>query len=61
VVNRLDFEALLEAINGIEVEWIHIRGHQGIWGNEEADRLASEGARKPLPPGIATVCATGYK
>lgn len=27
----------------------HVRGHQGVHGNEEADSLANIGSSKPLP------------
>ncbi|CAH8494753.1 unnamed protein product, partial [Schistosoma turkestanicum] len=42
---------LLEVINesGIQITWYHVRGHQGVHGNEEADSLANIGASKPLP------------
>ncbi|OQV15745.1 putative Ribonuclease H1 [Hypsibius exemplaris] len=61
VVNRADFEVLLEVMNGIEVDWIHVRGHQGVWGNEEADRLANEGSLMELPEEdcIPIIPATG--
>ena len=32
------------AANGTNVEFRHIRGHSGVWGNEMADKLAVEGA-----------------
>lgn len=47
VINREDFEALDKASKGIKVKWEHVRGHQGVPGNEAADRLANEGASKP--------------
>ncbi|XP_067134818.1 ribonuclease H1-like [Centruroides vittatus] len=40
VKNKEDFEALEIARKDLNVNWIHVRGHQGILGNEEADRLA---------------------
>lgn len=44
VQNREDFEKL-EKLNGeVEVVWLHILGHAGYRGNEEADRLSKEGA-----------------
>ncbi|KAM9316098.1 ribonuclease H1 [Gastrophryne carolinensis] len=46
VVNRDDFEKLDRLLRGIEVKWMHIPGHAGFGGNEEADRLAREGAKK---------------
>uniref|UniRef100_A0A914YBH6 ribonuclease H n=1 Tax=Panagrolaimus superbus TaxID=310955 RepID=A0A914YBH6_9BILA len=43
---------LLEAIDGVRkdvsVEFKHVYGHVGIHGNEMADALAREGARKFL-------------
>ncbi|XP_076441445.1 ribonuclease H1-like [Babylonia areolata] len=48
VINREDFENLDKAISGINVKWMHVRGHRGIEGNEAADRLANAGAKKPL-------------
>ncbi|KAM3932591.1 ribonuclease H1-like [Leptodactylus fuscus] len=47
VVNRRDFEKLDRLVQGLDVKWIHIPGHAGFGGNEEADRLAREGAQKP--------------
>ncbi|XP_045158632.1 ribonuclease H1-like [Mercenaria mercenaria] len=48
VINREDFECLLEAMDGVKINWVHVRGHRGIAGNEQADRLAVQGASKPL-------------
>ena len=46
VINKEDFVELENELRGISVKWVHVRGHQGIHGNEEADRLANEGANK---------------
>ena len=46
VVNKEDFLALDAAMQGINVEWNHVRGHRGIHGNEMADQLANQGALK---------------
>ncbi|KAL8561740.1 Ribonuclease H1 [Nucella lapillus] len=48
VINREDFEKLDNAILGMNIRWMHVRGHRGIEGNEAADRLANEGAKKHL-------------
>ncbi|XP_056420088.1 ribonuclease H1-like [Hyla sarda] len=47
VINREDFEKLDRLVQGLDVKWMHIPGHAGFGGNEEADRLAREGAQKP--------------
>ncbi|NP_001272732.2 ribonuclease H1 [Taeniopygia guttata] len=46
VINKEDFERLDNLAKDIEIQWMHIPGHAGFQGNEEADRLAREGARK---------------
>ena len=33
---------------GIKIKWQHVKGHAGIEGNEEADKLAVAGARMDL-------------
>ncbi|XP_039604776.1 ribonuclease H1 [Polypterus senegalus] len=48
VTNKDDFQKLDKATEGMQITWIHIPGHAGYQGNEEADRLAREGATKPL-------------
>ncbi|NXY90338.1 RNH1 Ribonuclease, partial [Alcedo cyanopectus] len=47
VINKEDFERLDNLSKDIEIQWMHIPGHAGFQGNEEADRLAREGASKP--------------
>ncbi|XP_073529080.1 ribonuclease H1 isoform X2 [Phyllobates terribilis] len=47
VINRGDFEKLDRLTQGLDVKWMHIPGHAGFGGNEEADKLAREGAQKP--------------
>jgi len=46
VKNREDLEELDDAMNSgkIQVKWNHVKGHAGIEGNEEADKLAVKGA-----------------
>ncbi|NXS93441.1 RNH1 Ribonuclease, partial [Jacana jacana] len=46
IINKEDFERLDNLSKGIEIQWMHVPGHAGFQGNEEADRLAREGARK---------------
>ncbi|XP_075720014.1 ribonuclease H1-like [Rhinoderma darwinii] len=46
VINRSDFENLDKLSRGLDVKWMHVPGHAGFGGNEEADRLAREGAQK---------------
>ncbi|XP_029965708.1 ribonuclease H1 [Salarias fasciatus] len=47
VVNKDDFVKLDRLNSELEVVWLHIPGHAGYKGNEEADRLSREGAAKP--------------
>ncbi|MCI4389532.1 hypothetical protein PGIGA_G00099160 [Pangasianodon gigas] len=47
VVNKEDFQKLDELNEELDVKWMHIPGHAGYLGNEEADRLSREGAAKP--------------
>lgn len=47
VTNKEDFVRLDQLAEGMDVQWMHIPGHSGFVGNEEADRLAREGARQP--------------
>jgi len=43
--NQEDFQELdKELTKDIEVRWHHVRGHQGIYGNEKADALARHGS-----------------
>ncbi|XP_045150212.1 ribonuclease H1-like [Echinops telfairi] len=46
VVNRSDFEKIDQASQGMAIQWEYVPGHRGIKGNEEANRLAVEGAKK---------------
>ncbi|XP_065112922.1 ribonuclease H1 isoform X1 [Paramisgurnus dabryanus] len=47
VINKEDFQKLDKLNAELEVIWMHIPGHAGFLGNEEADRLSREGAAKP--------------
>ncbi|NP_001272818.1 ribonuclease H1 [Echinops telfairi] len=46
VINKEDFVELDKLTQGMDIQWMHIPGHSGFVGNEEADRLAREGAKK---------------
>lgn len=46
VINKEDFMELDELSQGMDIKWMHIPGHSGFVGNEEADRLAREGAKQ---------------
>ncbi|XP_028858698.1 ribonuclease H1 [Denticeps clupeoides] len=48
IINKDDFEKLDKLNAELEVVWLHIPGHAGYAGNEEADRLSRDGAAKPL-------------
>ncbi|KAL2773518.1 ribonuclease H1 isoform 5 precursor, partial [Daubentonia madagascariensis] len=46
VINKEDFVALEKLTQGMDIQWMHVPGHSGFIGNEEADRLAREGAKQ---------------
>ncbi|XP_025723479.1 ribonuclease H1 isoform X1 [Callorhinus ursinus] len=46
VINKEDFVALEQLTQGMDIQWMHVPGHSGFTGNEEADRLAREGAKQ---------------
>lgn len=43
VINKEDFELLDKAQTGLNIQWVHVRGHCGNPGNEAADQLARNG------------------
>ncbi|EHB17524.1 Ribonuclease H1 [Heterocephalus glaber] len=53
VINKEDFMRLEGLTRGMDIQWMHIPGHSGFTGNEEADRLAREGARQSEESGVA--------
>ncbi|XP_068609759.1 ribonuclease H1 [Brachionichthys hirsutus] len=51
VTNKEDFVKLDGLNSELDVVWMHVPGHAGYHGNEEADRLSKEGAAKPSEAG----------
>ncbi|KAK7070600.1 Ribonuclease H1 [Halocaridina rubra] len=45
VKNKDELIALDKACDGLAVKWVYVKGHDGHEGNEEADRLARQGAK----------------
>ena len=45
VVHKEEFIEILENMKSVEVRFDHVFGHQGVHGNEMADRLAVAGAK----------------
>ncbi|GFN94536.1 ribonuclease h1 [Plakobranchus ocellatus] len=46
VINKDDFVALDNELSDISVKWVYVKGHSGDLANEEADKLAKQGADK---------------
>lgn len=46
VKNKEDFIALIDAMKSIEIIWEKVPAHSNVKGNEMADKLAVEGAKK---------------
>ncbi|KAF9352566.1 hypothetical protein BGX26_009651 [Mortierella sp. AD094] len=51
VQNRDIIEPLITKIKNRPgpIKWVHVKAHVGTFGNEMADKLANEGAVKPMP------------
>ncbi|CAH1983698.1 unnamed protein product [Acanthoscelides obtectus] len=50
VKNKTDFMKLDEIIKRFDdLRWVHVKGHHGVRGNEEADKLARNGAARYKP------------
>ncbi|XP_050715109.1 ribonuclease H1-like isoform X2 [Eriocheir sinensis] len=45
VKNKEELIVLDAAMEGLVVKWVHVKGHAGHEGNEEADKLARQGAK----------------
>ncbi|XP_051162140.1 ribonuclease H1-like [Leptopilina boulardi] len=56
VLNRVEFEKLEEALSPPDVVFEHVPSHQGIEGNEEADKLAVQAIenQQRIPPDTET-------
>ncbi|KAF9115583.1 hypothetical protein BGX27_007320 [Mortierella sp. AM989] len=54
VQNRDLIEPLIAKIKSRPgpINWVHVRAHVGTFGNEMADKLANEGAVKPMPSSL---------
>ncbi|XP_077990851.1 ribonuclease H1-like [Glandiceps talaboti] len=48
VIHKDELIQLESLCEQVDVKWVHVPGHSNIHGNEEADKLAKEGASKPL-------------
>ena len=48
VANRLLWEELFDLTKNQNVEWVWVKGHAGLPGNEKADMLAKQGAKQCL-------------
>lgn len=47
VINKQEVLELEKACKALDdVKWLHVRGHQGVHGNEQADLLARNGAER---------------
>lgn len=44
VMNKDEMLRLSNLCTRISVKWVHVAAHKGIYGNEQADQLANEGA-----------------
>lgn len=50
VINKTELLEMEEALTSLNVTWNHVNGHVGIYGNEEADKLAKAGCSEYHAP-----------
>ncbi|XP_057322248.1 ribonuclease H1 isoform X1 [Microplitis mediator] len=46
VLNKVELQKMDKVLSELDVEFNHVRGHKGIYGNEMADKLARAGAEQ---------------
>jgi ribonuclease HI len=46
IANEDDIRQLDNSASGVNIKWTHVPGHCGVFGNEEADKLARNGASR---------------
>jgi len=48
ITNVEEIIRLDELCEEVDVTWVHVHGHSGVYGNKQADRLAKNGAKKGM-------------
>jgi ribonuclease HI len=60
VANREQIEAILNLLPGRKITWQWVRGHVGVYGNEQADLKAHQGATRAQKTGEPNQSGPGW-